>query len=468
MVKRILCISAIVWLSLLMVAGAAPADNRPASAMSQSSTSQSLAVSAFSAASAKCEDPAARRSTAGEITLVTRLKTGPAYRLMDIRYKELCLTLVGYDASGQSLVALRNGHFIASNNCDDQGIVWLIPALIRTFHLTLDEGIDLFFDIALALSLILCLLGFFLLFPDTVNRLIAVVGLGALFLGTWIAGDVSMFYVIPAVAVVPLFLWFTRKTIPSIRFAVFLFSSGAFIGISDIVRSHSGTAALIFLVFVLLASQRLALKWRIILCAVLLAGMAIPRLAYDHAFAQRNEFLSRREPETAAPQKGHVLWHSVYIGLGFVQNPYVPAYEDGVGFRKAHSIDPTVVDCSPGYEKILRGEVFRLVRTHPQFIVTNLAAKGGIVLLYLLICANIGLVAAFLYPKGWVVESAFWLAIGFDSLFGVLIAPEFPYLLGLTAFGVMYGILSINHAVEEGALHRLRTSSRHTRQGVAP
>jgi len=150
----------------------------------------------------------------------------------------------------------------------------------------------------------------------------------------------------------------------------------------------------------------------------------------------------------------------VYIGLGFVQNPYVPAYEDGVGFRKAHSIDPTVINCSPEYENILRREVFRLARNHPQFIVTNLAAKAGVVLFYLLICANMGLLAAFCYPKGWVLESAFWMAMGFDLLFGLLVVPEFSYLLGLMAFAVMYGIFSIGHAVENGALRRLRTCPR--------
>jgi hypothetical protein len=347
--KRILSMAAFARLGLLLMAGVALGNNHPIPSTSQSPTPEDLALSASSAAAAKCEAPAARRSTAGEITLATRMKTDPAYRLMDIRYKELCLTLAGHDASGQPLVALQNGHFFASNYCDDQGIAWLIPALIRAFHLTLDEGIDLFFDAALGLSLILGLLGFFLLFRDAISRAIAAGGLGLLFLGTWMAGDVSMFYVIPAVAVVPLFLWSTRKATSSVIFIIFLFFSGALIGISNIVRSHSGTATLIFLVFVLLMGERPAVKWKIILCAVLLAGMAGSYLAYEHAFAQQTEFLSRREPATTPPQRGHVLWHSVYIGLGFMQNPYVPAYEDGVGFRKAHSIDPTVVVFSPEY-----------------------------------------------------------------------------------------------------------------------
>jgi hypothetical protein len=447
------------------MAATARANGHPASA-STALISQSATLSDFSVAAEQCEASTIQRSTVGGITDAAKVKTRLGYRLMPGRYEGICLALVGYDASGQSLVGLKGGHFFAPDYGDDQGILWLIPPLIRAFHLTLDEGIDIFFGAALAFSLFLGLLGFFLLFHGSAGRLVALTGLSALYLASWKVGDVYTFYVVSAVAVVPLFLYFVRMAVPSAWFCVFLFMSGALIATSEIVRSYSSTATLIFLVFILLVGRQFAYKWRLLLCAILLAGMAVPSLAYEHAFAQRSRFLAWREPANALTQKGHVLWHSVYIGLGFLQNPYVPAYLDEVGYARVHSIDPSVVPFSPAYEAILQREVVRLARAHPDFLLTTIAAKAGVVLAYLLICANIGLLAAFFYPKGWVTESAFWLAMGFDSLFGLLIVPKSTYLLGLIAFAVVYGILSIGYAIDKGALRRFRVSYSDTEKVV--
>jgi hypothetical protein len=447
--SRFLAMATVAWLGMFVVAPATYAGSQFAPSTSSDPTSPTSAASDFSAASAACETSTVQRSTVNGVGDAAKVKTLLGYRLMPGRYEGVCLVLVGYDASGQPLVGLQNGHFFGPDYGDDQGILWLVPPLIRTFHLTLDEGIDLFFGAALASSLFLGLLGFFLLFRDVVSRLIAVVGLGALYLGAWKVGDVYAFYVVSTVAVIPLFLSFCRRPAPSVGLALFLFCAGGIIGTSEIVRTHSGTATLIFLVFVLLAGERLAGRWRLPFCVVLLLGIAVPYLAYEHAFVQRSEFLSRRGPAKALTQKGHVLWHSVYIGLGFLQNPYVPAYLDEVGIAKVHSIDPSLAPFTPEYEMILRREVFRLARAHPNFLLTTLAAKAGVVLAYLLICANIGLLAAFLYPKGCVVECAFWLAMGFNSLFGLAVVPKVVYLLGLMSFAVLYGIFSIGHALGE-------------------
>ena len=72
-------------------------------------------------------------------------------------------------------------------------------------------------------------------------------------------------------------------------------------------------------------------------------------------------------------------------------------------------------------------------------------AKIGILLMYLVIFANVGLVAAFFYPKPWQIECAFWGALATSSLFSILVLPTIEYSLGFIAFATLYGIVSINY-----------------------
>jgi glycosyl transferase family 2 len=66
------------------------------------------------------------------------------------------------------------------------------------------------------------------------------------------------------------------------------------------------------------------------------------------------------------------------------------------------------------------------------------------------------LLCAVQYPKSWSLELAFWCSLGFSSLFGLLVIPNPRYLLGYIAFAVLYGVVSIDHAIERGVLKRLR------------
>jgi hypothetical protein len=60
-------------------------------------------------------------------------------------------------------------------------------------------------------------------------------------------------------------------------------------------------------------------------------------------------------------------------------------------------------------------------------------------------------VAAALYPKSWPIEVAFWGAIAFNSLFGLLVIPQPQYLLGFKAFATLYGVVSVDHALKARA-----------------
>src|SRR5258707_707394 len=67
---------------------------------------------------------------------------------------------------------------------------------------------------------------------------------------------------------------------------------------------------------------------RIILVVTLLLGVAGAALVFRHIYAQRDAFLQRQPGAVMHLARGHVFWHSVYVGLSYVKNSEVPEYRD--------------------------------------------------------------------------------------------------------------------------------------------
>ena len=53
-------------------------------------------------------------------------------------------------------------------------------------------------------------------------------------------------------------------------------------------------------------------------------------------------------------ESGHGAWHSLYIGLGFEQNPFGLQYLDGFGVDYVDSVDPKIVIGTHAYYRVLR------------------------------------------------------------------------------------------------------------------
>src|SRR5438309_650714 len=103
-------------------------------------------------------------------------------------------------------------------------------------------------------------------------------------------------------------------------------------------------------------------------------------------------------------------------------------------------------ECQPDKEPCrhagphLHGVVIHIITQHPSLVMETIAAKLGVIAGWLVICANVGLVAAYYYPKHWAIETGCWSAMGFQALPGILTIPARAYLLGFIAFAVLYGV----------------------------
>ena len=105
----------------------------------------------------------------------------------------------------------------------------------------------------------------------------------------------------------------------------------------------------------------------------------------------------------------HALWHSVYIGLGYLSNEVVTSYNDQVAYDKVQSLVPGTLYESPEYHHILRQQVGLIVWQHPQLVLYTVAAKLGVIGAMFLVFANVGLIAAERVRKPLGLELPFWI-----------------------------------------------------------
>ncbi|MDH4231632.1 MAG: hypothetical protein OEW04_06325 [Nitrospirota bacterium] len=365
---------------------------------------------------------------------------------MPSRYQQLADAVEGYTQTGVSLVGSRKGSLYPAGFSDDMGIYYFIPKLAVFFGIPLDHAINLFFAGTALIALITCLAGLFLLYKQVNQRITALVILSAASCIALRNGDV---YIIPfffSLAALSWVLYAAGKQEPG-KSAYLVFPIIAFLlPIANTVRSHSGTGILVFIITLFLAAKGKTGKKAIIVLAMLIAGLG-PTLFFNHVVHVRNEYLKQRAPMSPVSDGEHPFWHSVYIGLGFIDNPYVEKYLDEVAIEKVRSVNPKARFLSPEYSEILRQETVKIVREHPQFVFMNLAAKAGVIALYFILFMNVGLAAACAWRKPWPIDLAFWAGLSVNSLFGLLVVPYPNYLLGFIAFASLYCLVSINHGL---------------------
>jgi len=370
--------------------------------------------------------------------------------LMSCRYDTLKAVLLGFEKTGLQLIDSDGVQFFPSGISDDIGLYYFVPKLVRCFGISLDQAIYIFFHGMVFTSLVLALIGFFLLSKSWIFRAISSAGLFIF----WVLAcrgltDVYLVQTAIVMAVIPLALYFLKKNRVTIPFFLFIFFSGISIGVSHYIRLHSSVGVLLFLCLGILFFLSAQWKKKVTLLAVLLAGILIPFLHFNSVLKERRQFFGDTY-ETFEPR--HVFWHSIYAGLGFLDNKFGIKWDDSVIVKKVEESHPNAVYPTKAYEEVTKQEVLKFVQNNFSFVRLTLFAKLGVIFYYLLIFANIGLLLSFFYKKPWILEFMFWSAIAFNSLFGLLVMPFKGYLLGMIAFATVYGLVSIWYALEGGLL----------------
>jgi hypothetical protein len=140
------------------------------------------------------------------------------------------------------------------------------------------------------------------------------------------------------------------------------------------IRIHAGLPILLGALMVLLlrrSSWPRTAAWAMVVALAYLSiqpfGFQAVRAYRDHVIGDPT--LSARHPTT------HPVWHNMYIGLGHLPNRYGITWSDTVSYEAVQRLKPGTAYLSPGYERTLRDEYFRIAREDPWFVIDNLTSK---------------------------------------------------------------------------------------------
>lgn len=375
-------------------------------------------------------------------------------RIMDCRLQNLQYILEGFSRINIPLIGWNNNALMPFLVGDDIGIYILIPYLVRIFGISLSQAITIFFHGIIALSFIAAFTGFLLLYKTWLPRIIATSWLLVLlaFIVHSHLYDTYLAYLATCLGTIPLFLFFLKKNQPNNAKSLyyFMFSSAIFLGTFHYIRGYSSVAPLLFMGVIIACHEKIVAKNKCILGILLLLGLSIPYCYFTYCTTTYKSFAAKQWPDLNIATQ-HPFWHQIYIGFGFLScfNDDKITYADECGFKKVQERNPSLtIPYTEQYESVLKNEIIRLIKEKPFFVLYTLFAKIGVLLLYLFLFANSGLLAALLFPKVWYLESAFLCALLFNSIFSLLSIPSHAYSLGFITLSVLYGIISLNTFIE--------------------
>jgi hypothetical protein len=388
--------------------------------------------------------PVSYRQASPDANIKTRIE------MLGDRYLEVNEALMGWNETGVPLVGRAKDRWEAVPCGDDTGLFYIVPLLSRKTGWNADRSLDVFLLGIIVTSAVTGVAGLWLTASGIWQRLFAIHPVAAITYISYKMGDV---YVAQAAVVLTLIPWLfyalQSGMRPRVRFLI-VFLSGIILGFAQWVRTGSGFPVLVFFA-ALVCFSSLRRSIRGLLSVVLLIGLSLPLLYAQFSLHERDRFLVAHQPGYRRSLNHHLFWHTAYVGLSYLKNPYVSAWQDSVAVEYVQAINPAAVYGGEEYEALLRSRVEAIFRRDPSFFFYTVAAKASVLMYMLLLSINIGLALALLCPKPLGTELAFWLAMSFAALPGIIAIPMPQYVLGMITLAVYYWYYSIVSYVDGGS-----------------
>ena len=160
------------------------------------------------------------------------------------------------------------------------------------------------------------------------------------------------------------------------------------------------------------------------------------------------------------------MWHPIYLGFSFLgyANKDRIVWDDFFAYKKVQELAPGVTfQQTQEYEKVLKNEVFNMIKNQREFVIWTLFAKLGILFWYLLYFANIGLLAFFFVAHRWRLMVSFLWTFMLSSIHSILVLPTYAYALGFITVAFLFGITYINEFLMQYNLKKLIFKVGHNR-----
>jgi hypothetical protein len=376
-------------------------------------------------------------------TVLMRTPKAPThFTLMTSRYVAMARAAKGFQCIGTVAVGFDGYHYFQTARGDDPGLMELIPTLSRLTGLSLANAYDITILLTIAGGVFIGYAAFWKLYPD---RLLRWIGAG-IFLCLGFAeakvADEYIFQISPLIAGIPWLLYFALARRPK-ALTVSAAALAFLCSWCSLLRAGTIPICMTFLIAMFFIRRRIQ---RPFVPYLLLILACTPSVIFERSLTARRDAALARIGQSATSPNSHLLWHTVYIGLGFIPNSEVSEYRDGVAGDKVRSIDPTATYASTRYEAIIKNEVWGLAKRKPLLVIGIIAAKAGIVTCLFLIL---------LYPVRrlmfaerallW-LDAAIVLTMGMSAVSAIAAVPRTSYLLTFLCLGFLYSAIKLCRA----------------------
>ena len=201
--------------------------------------------------------------------------------------------------------------------------------------------------------------------------------------------------------------------------------------------------------------------WRTLPALALLvtAYISINAFVIGAVRANRERWLAVHDPRAVAvvDKEGtaHTLWHTAYMGIGYLPNRFGLFYSDSVPEELVHREAPSMQFLSARYEAVVRRAYLRFVRDHPLEVIRQYAAKAlgtaGFAARYLLLVV-LTMPAMLSLGPGRRTRWR-WVIVTLPALFVLALPPmvaipNYPFDQGMDGVIGMLGILGLCWALE--------------------
>jgi hypothetical protein len=312
-------------------------------------------------------------------TLILFAIAPDAWPLIPSRAADLRNSLAVLERGGPLLLGRHGttGSYYAVGLSDDEGMYVYIPLLSRLFGVSDPVSTIRYFYVSLyGIATVIYPLVFYRLTRSLLAGLMAPL----LLLACVLSMGFNNFYWVPAwgmLVLLPLIFLLARDW-PRLGLLAILGIALAASWMSS-VRSSSGLG------IVIAAAAVLVLRrwpwWRLLTALALVAvaylsinSFVLPAIREHRDHRVGVDVLSGHQPT------GHPLWHTAYIGLGYLPNDYGIHYRDEVAIERVQREAPGTVFLSGRYASVLRKAYIGVVRDHPVEVAKQYAAKAVVTL----------------------------------------------------------------------------------------
>lgn len=325
------------------------------------------------------------------------------------------------------------------------GAFYFVPFIASFLKVSSSDAALIFFTSLISFGVFTSTCFFFVLAENKVSKTLAFILPSFLGLLCYAVGDVYCVYFFITALFLPLFFLLESKSYS------FLLIYSVFFGVigfyANFVRSHSFLPLIV--AFLVIICMHFDFKKSIFLIVLLCIGHYIGHLHIQYVISQRNDYLRENGYKIEKTNKQHTFWHAVYAGCGFISNDKNLYFSDSCSANAVAQINSSVPYLSPEYESILKHNVLRIMFKSPHYFMRVIFAKLGVLLYFFFLFANIGIIAAYYYPKPLYIELGYAVLLFVSALPGLLTIPITTYLLGFITATFFYALHSLIYALNK-------------------